>query len=72
VLLNRPFVIGEDDLDAVSQPIVVHDQRAAGLRFGDRRVRALMQTLCLFALSPTGFRHGDVQSVATVLYTHRT
>jgi hypothetical protein len=28
---------------------------------GDRRVLALMQTLCLVALSPTGFRHRDVR-----------
>jgi hypothetical protein len=60
--LSHDCLIGEDTLDAVSQPIVVHDQRAAGLRFGDRRVLALMQTLCLFALSPTGFRHRDVRT----------
>jgi hypothetical protein len=60
--LSHDCLIGEDTLDAVSQPIVVHDQRAAGLRFGDRRVLALMHTLCLFALSPTGFRHRDVRT----------
>jgi hypothetical protein len=60
--LSHDCLIGEDHLDAVSHPIVVHDQRAAGLRFGDRRVLALMQTLCLFALSPTGFRRRDVRT----------
>jgi hypothetical protein len=60
--VSHDCLIGDDHLDAVSQPIVVEDQRAAGLRFGDRRVLALMQTLCLFALSPTGFRHRDVRS----------
>jgi hypothetical protein len=60
--LSHDCFIGEDQLDAVSQPIVVHDQHASGLRFGDRRVLALMQTLCLFALSPTGFRHRDVRA----------
>lgn len=35
--------------------------RAAGYRY-QRRVLALMQTLCLFALSPTGFRHRDVRT----------
>jgi hypothetical protein len=59
--LSHDCLIGEDHLDAVSQPIVVEHQRAAGLRFGDRRVLALMHTLCLFALSPTGFRHRDVR-----------
>lgn len=57
--LSHDCLIGDDDLDALTQPIVVDAQRAAGLRFGDRRVLALMQTLCLFALSPTGFRQRD-------------
>ena len=60
--LSHDCLIGEDTLDAVSQPVIVQDQRAAGLRFGDRRVLALMQTLCLFAVSPTGFRHRDVRT----------
>jgi hypothetical protein len=60
--LSHDCRIGDDHLDAVAQPIVVDDQRAAGLRFGDRRVLALMQSLCLFALSPTGFRHRDVRT----------
>jgi len=60
--LSHDCLIGDDHLDAVTQPIVVDTQRAAGLRFGDRRVLALMQSLCLFALSPTGFRHRDVRT----------
>ena len=59
--LSHDCLIGEDTFDAVTQPVVVDDQRAAGLRFGDRRVQALMQLLCLFALSPRGFRHRDVR-----------
>jgi hypothetical protein len=57
--LSHDCLIGEDHLDAVTQPIVVNNQRAAGLRFGDRRVHALMHALCLFALAPTGFRHRE-------------
>src|SRR3989449_9490562 len=60
--LSHDCLIGADHLDAVTQPIVVDTQRAAGLRFGDRRVLALMQALCLFALNPTGFRHRDVRT----------
>jgi hypothetical protein len=59
--LSHDCLIGQDALDAVSQPVVVHDQRAAGLRFGDRRVHALMHALCLFALAPTGFRHRELR-----------
>jgi hypothetical protein len=65
--LSHDCLIGEDHLDAVSQSVVVQDQRAAGLRFGDRRVLALMHTLCLFALSPTGFRHRDVRAAVAEL-----
>jgi hypothetical protein len=60
--LSHDSLIGDDLLETVTQPIVVDTHRAAGLRFGDRRVLALMQTLCLFALSPTGFRHRDVRA----------
>ena len=59
--LSHDCLIGDDHLDALTQPIVVDTQRAAGLRFGERRVLALMQSLCLFALSPSGFRHRDVR-----------
>jgi len=65
--LSHDCLIGEDHLDAVSQPVVVQDQRAAGLRFGDRRVLAVMHTLCLFALSPAGFRHRDVRAAVAQL-----
>jgi len=57
--LSHDCLIGEDHLHAVTSPVRVDDQRAAGLRFGDRRVHALMHALCLFALAPTGFRHRE-------------
>jgi hypothetical protein len=57
--LSHDCLIGEDHLHAVTSPVHVADQRAAGLRFGDRRVHALMHALCLFALAPTGFRHRE-------------
>lgn len=38
----------------------MHGQRAAGLRFGDRRVDALLHTL--FWLLPTGFRNRDIRA----------
>jgi hypothetical protein len=60
--LSHDCLVGDDHLDALTQPVVVDTQRAAALRVGDRRVLALMQTLCLFALSPTGFRHRDVRT----------
>ena len=57
--LSHDCLIGDDCLHATASPVLVDDQRAAGLRFGDRRVHALMHALCLFALAPTGFRHRE-------------
>jgi len=59
--LSHDCLIGEDHLHAVTSPVLVEDQRAAGLRFGDPRVHALMHALCLFALAPTGFRHRELR-----------
>jgi len=59
--LSHDCLIGDDHLDTLTQPVVVDTQRAAALPLGDRRVLALMQTLSLFALSPTGFRHREVR-----------
>jgi hypothetical protein len=59
--LSHDCLIGEDQLRAVTSPVLVEDQRAAGLRFGDSRVHALMHALCLFALAPTGFRHRELR-----------
>jgi hypothetical protein len=59
--LSHDCLIGEDRLRTVTAPVSVQDQRAAGLRFGDPRVHALMHALCLFALAPTGFRHRELR-----------
>jgi hypothetical protein len=69
--LSHDCRIGDHQRDAITQPIVVNQQRAAGLRFGDRRVHALMHTLLLFALSPTGFRHRDVRAPTAQLLGRR-
>jgi hypothetical protein len=66
--LSHDCLIGEDRLHTVTSPVVVNDQRAAGLRFGDRRVHALMHALCLFALGPTGFRHRDFRQQVAQLH----
>ena len=59
--VSHDCLIGEDRLHTVTSPVLVDDQRAAGLRFGDPRVHALMHALCLFALAPTGFRHRELR-----------
>jgi hypothetical protein len=66
--LSHDCLIGEDCLHSVTSPVLVGDQRAAGLRFGDRRVHALMHALCLFALAPTGFRHREFRAHVAQLH----
>jgi hypothetical protein len=65
--LSHDCLIGEDRWDSVTTPCLVDGQRAAGLRFGDRRVHALMHALCHFALMPTGFRHRDLRDAVRQL-----
>jgi hypothetical protein len=59
--VSHDCLIGEDRLHTVTSSVLVDDQRAAGLRFGDPRVHALMHALCLFGLAPTGFRHRELR-----------
>lgn len=42
--------------EQVTQPQHVAGQRVSALSFGNQRVMALLQALCLFALLPQGFR----------------
>src|SRR3984893_16986323 len=67
--LSHDCLIGEDQLHTVTSPVRVDKQRAAGLRFGDHRVHALMPALCLFALAPTGFRHREFRDHVAQLQT---
>ena len=68
--LSHDCLIGEDRLHAVTSPVLVAHQRAAGLRFGDPRTHALMHALCLFALAPTGFRHRELRDHVAHLQGH--
>jgi hypothetical protein len=59
--LSHDCLIGEDHFQAVTQPVVVHHQRAAGLRFGDPRALALLHALCAVATAPAAFRQRDLR-----------
>src|ERR1700686_2512776 len=65
--LSHDCLIGDDLFHAINQPVVVNDQRTAGLRFGDRRPLAIMQALCQTAVAPTGFRHRDLRPAVAQL-----
>jgi hypothetical protein len=57
---------------AVHEPLVNPDgHRIAGLRLGDRRAQALLQTLLVFRLLPNGFRNPDLRALlAGILDKH--
>ena len=55
--ISQDCQLGEAVFDQVNRPQVVDGQRASALAFGDGRVMALFQALCLFILLPEGFRN---------------
>lgn len=66
--ISHDCSIGEDTFDHVNRPVVVNDQRASALRFGDSRVMALLNAIALFHLLPMGFSNADLRErVATLL-----
>jgi len=59
--ITHDCALGEAALRQVTEPIVVHDQRAAGLRYGQPRVQALMSALLGFALQVCGFTNRQLR-----------
>jgi hypothetical protein len=55
-----PCVLTQEALDRL-QPTVEDGQRVSALRFGDPRVMALFQALCVFSHLPRGFRNRDLR-----------
>jgi hypothetical protein len=60
--ISQDCQLGEAVFDRVNQPQVVNGQRASALTFGDLRVMALFQALCLFLLLPEGFRNATLRA----------
>lgn len=66
--ISQDCQLGEAVFDQVNCPQVVDGQRASALAFGDGRVMALFQALCLFVLLPDGFRNATLrQHVADLM-----
>ena len=59
--ITQDCALGEDALRHVTEPVVVDDQRAAGLRYGHPRVQALMSALLGFALQACGFTSRELR-----------
>ncbi|MEN8133057.1 MAG: hypothetical protein ABFS45_23335 [Pseudomonadota bacterium] len=60
--ISQDCQLGEAMFDQVNRPQVVDGQPASALGFGDPRVMALFQALCLFMLLPQGFRNATLRS----------
>jgi hypothetical protein len=67
--VSQACTLSEESIERLVQPTVTADgQRAPGLRFGDRRVMALLAALSLFLHLPSGLTHRTLrQQVAAYL-----
>ncbi len=59
--ISQDCQLAESLFEQVNRPCVVDGQRASALPFGNARVMALLQALCLFALLPEGFRNAALR-----------
>ena len=59
--LSHDRTIGADVLDELHRPVCIDGQRAPALRFGDRRVQALLAAVLRFDLLPHGFRNRELR-----------
>ena len=59
--IGHDCFIGEACFQEMQRPVVVDTRRAAGLRFADPRVQALLHVLLLFLLVQGTFRHNDLR-----------
>ena len=65
--ISHDCAIGEAAFASVSRPVTVAGQRAAGLRFADPRVQALLSTLVGFRLVADGWRQRDLRTPLAAL-----
>ncbi len=60
--ISHDPTLGHDVFTSAISPVVINGQRAAGLRFGDPRVYALLSALVVFRLMPNGFTNRDLRT----------
>jgi hypothetical protein len=66
--LDEPGSVGPSLFERLQQPTRCGTgQRVPALRFGDRRVHALLGALCRFSHLPDGFRHRDLRPLVAGL-----
>jgi len=65
--ISRDPAQGEDVFEGVCRPLMVDDQRVAGLRFDATRTQALLSALVVFNLLPNGFSNKDLRHLLVPL-----
>ncbi len=66
--VGQNCALSQDALDRLQKPTIESGQRAPALHFGNSRVMALLQTLCLFDHLARGFRNANFRlHVASLL-----
>ena len=65
--LSHDCAVGDTVFTQLHRPIVVNDQRASALRFGEPRVQALLSALVMFRLLPRGFSHRELKAQLALL-----
>lgn len=68
--LSHDCTLGLEAVEALQAPAIVDGQRSAALRFGDRRIQALMGALLAFSLLPGGFTNADLRARMAPLMGH--
>jgi len=59
--LSHDCMLAEDTFQTINSPVAAGRQRAAGLRFADPRVHALLHAVILFRQIAQGFRAADLR-----------
>jgi hypothetical protein len=68
--ISQDCQLGNETFEQVNRPLLIDGQRASALSFGNERVMALFQALCLFTLLPQGFRNADLRAYVAQLMGH--
>jgi hypothetical protein len=68
--ISQDCQLGNETFAQVNQPQIVNGQRASALGFGNERVMALFQALCLFSILPQGFRNANLRTHVAQLMGH--
>ena len=61
--ISHDPIIGDTVFHHIHEPAIVDGQRIAGLRFGDRRVHALLAAITINRLGPDGFSNRDLKAL---------